>query len=168
MPRRKFIDDVCDDQLINLVKECISKKHLKEKLIQLNARYSDEFIDSFIKRLNLDTSHFSGRWKTDIQDSRYPLETRLVKGKFRGSSSLKKRLIKAKILDAKCSCCELTQWMGQPAPLELDHINGDPFDNTVGNLRILCPNCHAQTPTANGKNIKKKKYGGSSRTRTDN
>jgi 5-methylcytosine-specific restriction endonuclease McrA len=37
-------------------------------------------------------------------------------------------------------------WFGQPIPLELDHRNGDSNDNRLENLRLLCPNCHAQTP----------------------
>jgi 5-methylcytosine-specific restriction endonuclease McrA len=36
--------------------------------------------------------------------------------------------------------------------LELDHINGRRDDNRLANLRILCPNCHAQTDTYRGKN----------------
>ncbi len=42
---------------------------------------------------------------------------------------------------------------GRPIPLELDHINGRRDDNRLDNLRILCPNCHAQTETYRGKNI---------------
>lgn len=32
-------------------------------------------------------------------------------------------------------------------PLQIDHINGDRSDDSFGNLRLLCPNCHALTPT---------------------
>lgn len=157
MPRRKVIRTLSDSQLITIVKQSISKRDVEDKLKAEGALYSKEFINSFIERLNLDISHFSGRWKTPNQDERYPIESRLVKGKFRGNCSLKNRLFKLNILSRNCSCCGLTEWMGQPAPLELDHINGDPYDNRLFNLRILCPNCHAQTPTANGKNIKKRK-----------
>jgi len=34
-------------------------------------------------------------------------------------------------------------------PLELDHVNGDRFDNRVENLQVLCPNCHAAPRVSN-------------------
>ncbi len=51
-----------------------------------------------------------------------------------------------------CSVCSLSEWRGQTIPIELDHIDGDCFNNDRSNLRLLCPNCHAQTPTYRGKN----------------
>ena len=37
-------------------------------------------------------------------------------------------------------------------PLEIDHIDGDWKNNSPDNLRVLCPNCHALTPTYRGAN----------------
>lgn len=51
-----------------------------------------------------------------------------------------------------CQCCTLTEWMGEPIPLELDHIDGNASNNDPGNLRLLCSNCHSLTPTAKGRN----------------
>jgi 5-methylcytosine-specific restriction endonuclease McrA len=70
---------------------------------------------------------------------------------------LKKRLLRAGLLGAKCSIteCGLSTWLGRPIALHLDHINGDRRDNRVENLRLLCPNCHSQTDTYAGRNIKK-------------
>lgn len=64
-----------------------------------------------------------------------------------GSDRLKKRLIREKIFEKKCYNCNLTEWLNNPIPIELEHINGDKFDCRKENLTILCPNCHALTPT---------------------
>lgn len=52
----------------------------------------------------------------------------------------------------KCNHCNMTEWRGKPINLDLDHIDGDTFNNTLDNLRFLCPNCHSQTKTYKGKN----------------
>jgi len=47
----------------------------------------------------------------------------------------------------KCELCGLGEiWNGTPITLQVDHIDGNPGDNSPQNLRLLCPNCHSQTP----------------------
>jgi predicted nucleic acid-binding Zn ribbon protein len=45
----------------------------------------------------------------------------------------------------KCEDCQLETWKGQPIPLELHHVDGNPDNNSRENLQLLCPNCHAFT-----------------------
>jgi len=62
------------------------------------------------------------------------------------SDKLKVRLINEGFLEPTCAICERRYWVGETIPLQLDHINGNNDDNSLENLRLLCPNCHAQTP----------------------
>lgn len=42
--------------------------------------------------------------------------------------------------------------------MHLDHQDGDFSNNTLQNLRLICPNCHTQTPTFSMGTRKKKTY----------
>jgi hypothetical protein len=116
-----------------------------------------------LKHFNIDTLHWGDskkrmgwlKGKTHNWSPKIPLEEILVKNSTYGAMSrLKDRLFKARIFDKKCYKCGITEWLNQPAPLELEHINGDKFDNRKENLTILCPNCHAFTPTYRRRKIK--------------
>jgi hypothetical protein len=63
----------------------------------------------------------------------------------RGMSSfkLKTLLFRLKIKDEVCESCNLSRWLNRPMPLELHHIDGDPRNNALTNLQILCANCHS-------------------------
>lgn len=68
---------------------------------------------------------------------------------------LKKRFIELTKCKVECSVCHIDTWQGKPILLQLDHISGDSSDNRIENLRLVCPNCHSQTNTWCGKNIKR-------------
>jgi len=71
------------------------------------------------------------------------------------TNKLKKRLIKEGIIENKCEKCNRPPiWNDTDLVLELNHKNGDSTDHRLDNLELLCPNCHSQTPTFRGANMK--------------
>ena len=143
-----------DADFKNAVETSVSIREAIGKLglIPAGANYAQ--FHKTVSRLELDTSHFKGKAansgrtfnpKRDIEDY---LSNKVTIQSYK----LKLRLLKDQIKEYKCECCTLTEWNNSPIPLELDHINGDHFDNRLENLRLLCPNCHAQTDTYRGKN----------------
>ena len=61
------------------------------------------------------------------------------------SHKIRLRILEDKIKEHKCEQCNNTEWLGDPIPLELHHIDGDHYNNKLENLQLLCPNCHAKT-----------------------
>ena len=66
-----------------------------------------------------------------------------------------KTLIKRYLCEQKSGCwnCGIIDWMNKPIVLELEHIDGNAYNNSKTNLSLLCPNCHSQTSTYKGKNM---------------
>jgi 5-methylcytosine-specific restriction endonuclease McrA len=58
------------------------------------------------------------------------------------------RALREKGVPYRCAGCGTTdRWQGRTLVLEIDHVNGDPLDDRLENLRYLCPSCHSQTPS---------------------
>lgn len=149
-----------NQQLIDAVKNSLSYAEVIRKLNLIPAGGNYDTVKRCIKELNLDTSHMTNQgWNTG---ERYktirpvkPLEEILTKNStFINSYKLKYKLLKENIKEHKCEMCNNTIWLNREIPLELHHINGDKHDNRIGNLQLLCPNCHALTDNYRGKNIK--------------
>lgn len=72
---------------------------------------------------------------------------------YHSSSNLLKRLVNEGYKEYKCEECGISEWLGKPLSLQLEHIDGNHLNNRFENLKILCPNCHSQTNTFAGKNV---------------
>ena len=106
------------------------------------------------QRLNLDTSHFTGQGHNRGKkfSPKRSLEDYLSNTFPINSHKLKLRLISEGIFMKKCYQCNLSKWNEVDIPVELHHIDGNHSNNSLENLVILCPNCHALTSNHRAKN----------------
>jgi hypothetical protein len=136
------------DKFKQIVRESRSISQVAEKLgykRRPNGKLSGgifRFVKSKIKENDLDTSHMKGQiW---------------AKGLNRFNDSAIDKMARKIEKDPFKQTYVNNAWNDKPLRLHLDHKNGDNSDNCKENLRLLCPNCHSQTPTfSRGKNIKK-------------
>lgn len=147
-----------DLEFANAVKTSTSIRQALHKLGLVEAGGNYHQAKLRIKKMNLDTSHFLGqgylKGKSRSATNKIPLNKILVKNsKYNGH--LRERLLKEGIFEEKCHECGITEWMGKRLAFELEHKNGDRFDNRLKNLTFLCPNCHSQTKHFRGRNKKK-------------
>jgi ribosomal protein S27E len=154
-----------DDQLADAMKDSYSYSEVLRRLGLNFGGGTHASVKLKVKQLKLSDSHFTGQgWctgkrykETLLKRNTLPLEAILQIGSnYQSGSKLKKRLVKAGILKDVCAeCGNEGIWYGKPLTLQLDHKNGDRTDNRIENLRVICPNCHSQTPTFSGRNVKR-------------
>lgn len=147
-----------DKTFIEAVKQSTSIRQILKKLGLAPAGGNYSTIHRRIASLHIDTSHFLGQAhnRGKYHGPKRPIEDYLSNRAYMQSDKLKKRLISEGIFEHRCSSCKLTEWLGNPMPLELEHKDGNHRNNYLNNLCLLCPNCHTFTPTYRGKNIGKR------------
>ncbi|GAA2521492.1 HNH endonuclease signature motif containing protein [Winogradskya humida] len=110
-----------------------------------------------IDQLGIDTSHFLGQAHARGQqpgNRRRPEEVMVMRSmtaKREVPRILRRALIESGRLYQCTECGIEPTWNGRPLTLQVDHIDGCPWDCRPENLRFLCPNCHSQTDTFAGR-----------------
>ena len=139
-----------EDDLQKIVKESISFREVANKCgYSTTGGGSITAIKEMISYYNFDISHFLGQgWNKDNFDY----------SRFRYGNKIKSRNALQAIIALrghKCENCGSTEWLNNPIPLEVHHIDGKELNSELDNLILLCPNCHALTDKYRGRNINK-------------
>lgn len=145
--------DIIDrkEEILDCIKNNDSKASICKRL-----GCKPETLESYLKKFGVLYSGNKGA-KGKKSDPKRLDALEYAKKDYVSSHKLKLRLLEDGYKKYKCECCGLSEWLGKKIPLELDHIDGNHYNNDIQNLRILCSNCHSQTDTNSGKNNKHRK-----------
>lgn len=105
-------------------------------------------LSQFIKLHKIDVGHM-----VSARNRLRPDAELFILSKYQNRSAVRNRF--REVSDYKCACGLTDIWQGSFIVLQMDHINGNSCDNRLDNLRWLCPNCHSQTETFCGKNMRR-------------
>lgn len=145
--RPAFIDSIPTEQFINLIQLSKSRSEIFDKLKMRKSGASFKILNRRIAKEGTSTDHFLNGGYFSGQKKKMD-ESIFVKGDRNITSTVRLRLLRNKKIEYKCSICGVADfWRNKPIALELDHIDGDRYNNQLDNLRFLCPNCHSQTDT---------------------
>lgn len=155
MRRVSLIRSASRECFRDIVLNSVSKNEILRKLgyvsgaasyPELNVRLKEEGLLEYVE--DKVRSYHADRLKEYITSKRRSLDDVLSRSELRLNPSDKKTIRDSGLLGNSCSACGIgNQWNDLPLTLQIDHVNGDPTDHRIENLRLLCPNCHSQTST---------------------
>ena len=132
-----------------LVSYCSLKcRNSRERSDEVKKKISDSLLVSEKAKL----ASMNRNYEVISEKYKKTIKTKLLAEDF---SKLKFERLKLRILyeqDEKCNRCGISEWLGCKITLELEHKDGNHYNNERHNLEILCPNCHSLTDTWRGRN----------------
>ena len=146
-------DDILErkEEILQWISEGQSKAFMAREL-----GCNPKTINPILQRLGISyNGNQSGKGLKKQNNREMPLLEYLEKSLDIQSNKVRKKLLSEGYKEHRCECCNLTEWLGEPIPLELHHIDGDHNHNEISNFQLLCPNCHAKTESYRGKNCSK-------------
>jgi Zn finger protein HypA/HybF involved in hydrogenase expression len=152
--REKYFDKNGKIRTILAIDKINLESHIKQSIsiLEVSKRLgtSRQTITRLVLLYKIDVSHFRpGRNRPTDIDKFLTIGIKIRRG------TVKRIVIEHQLIKYECLWCGIGNiWNGVELILELDHINGNPCDNRLENLRFLCPNCHSQTDTNKGKNLR--------------
>lgn len=150
----KKYEKFTEEELLQFCKESESYREVASKIgYSPDGGSGVKAVKELIEKYGFDISHFTGQAHTkNIGKKRTPTEKYLNNEIKITSHKLRQRLLEEHYFEPVCCCCGLTEWLGQPIPLELHHKDGNKDNNSLNNLELRCPNCHYFTETYKTKN----------------
>lgn len=153
---------------------CANARDWSEKDKLLRAKKQRDYCDSHPDEMK--------RRAINSQGHRFSIESRRIGGKVSATKSHNASIEKAKLILERGASWEVARhhwtaikgyivslrgnvcaickgdgtWQGVPLSMDLDHEDGNPDNNVLENLRILCPNCHRITPFWGNSKAKRK------------
>lgn len=139
------------NEILQWIEENQSKAFICKQLF-----CKQETLNNYLKKMGIEyKGNQAGKGIAKSNNRYMTLVDYLTNSEDIQSNKIRLKLLKEGYKEYKCENCGLTEWMGQPIPLELHHKDGNHHNNTIDNYSLLCPNCHALTDSYRGKNSRK-------------
>ena len=141
-----------DEEFVAAIESSTSMSEAMRKLGIRIAGGSHYHFSNRAKRMGLDTSHFVNSTSGRVMSSRRRTADDILKLRDPGVKRVHAHLLRRALVEIgrpyKCEGCgQGPEWNGSPLVLEIDHVDGNSWDDRAENLRFLCPNCHSQCET---------------------
>ena len=157
MKRKNKLSKYSNEEIIDILNSSISFSDVLRKL-EYNSITTGNFkvVKNELKNRNIELPKYNNSKKYNTFELGIKNEDVFVEYSVMSRTNLKRRILKDNLIKYECvECGNIGEWKGKKLVLQLEHKNGNTYDNRLENLCFLCPNCHSQTETFSGKNANK-------------